>query len=201
MPMSVSLPVPTSTPQPTPTNPPTPSVRAAPSAGLPVPPVPLEELIAVSSVIAIGTVSSDEPTIRNIHGRDPLDSSKPDPNFIAVGSIYEITVERYLKGDEGDTLPVVQLESIITNVGGQVTESRRPEADFPMKKGNRYLLFLRPHGQAPDLLFGAARPSRWILSSGQARVETPSNFVRANYPDTTDEVEFVARVEAIVRGG
>ncbi|MDP6716611.1 MAG: hypothetical protein QF368_18570, partial [SAR202 cluster bacterium] len=145
----------------------------------------------------IGTVSSDEPTIRNIHGRDPLDPSKPDPNFIAVGSIYEITVERYLKGDEGDSLPVVQLESRITNQRGQMIESRMPEADFPMKKGTRYLLFLRPHGQAPDLWFGHAQPSRWILSSGQARVETPSNFVRANFPDT-DEVEFVARVEAAI---
>ena len=148
----------------------------------------------------IGTVSSDEPTTRNIHGRDPLDPSKPDPNYIAVGSIYQVNVERYLKGSGGDTLPVVQLENTITNIGGRVTESRMQEADFPLTKGTRYLLFLKPHGQAPDLWFGTAEPYRWILSSGQAKVETPSEGARTTFPDT-DEAGLVASVEAIISGG
>ena len=177
-----------------------PSFAAPPSAGLRVPPSTQEELVAKSSVVVIGTVSYDEPTTRNIHGRDPSDPSKPDPNFISVGSIYQVNVERYLKGSGGDTLPVVQLESIITNTGRGVNESRRREADFPLTKGTRYLLSLKSHAQAPDLWFGAAEPYRWVLSSGQAKVETPFEGARAMFPDTS-EADLVTSVEAFVDGG
>jgi hypothetical protein len=165
-----------------------------------VPPSTLEELAAKSSVVVIGTVSSDEPTTRNIHGRYPGDSSRPDPNYIGVGSIYQVDVERYLKGSGGDSLPVVQFESTITNHNGQMVENPRREADFPLTKGTRYLLFLEPQSEAPDLWFGTTEPYRWVLSSGQATVETLVESARAMFPDTS-EVDFVASVEAFVDGG
>jgi hypothetical protein len=156
--------------------------------------------VGKSSVVVIGTVSSDEPTKRNIHGENQRDPSKPDPNYISVGSMYQVNVERYLKGSGGDTLPVVQLESTITNTGRGVNESRTREADFPLTKGTRYLLFLTPHAQAPDLWYGTAEPYRWVLSSGQATVETLVESARTMFPDTS-EADFVASVEAFVSGG
>ena len=160
----------------------------------------LEDLTAKSSIIAIGTVRAGKPTIRHIQGGDPDNSSQPELGFVGVGSVYQVNVERYLKGNGDGTLPVVQFESIIADHQGQMIQVRTREADFPLNKGTRYLLFLRPQAQAPDLLIGTAEPSRFVLSSGLARVETPADGLEVLFPDSS-ESDLVARVENIVNGG
>ena len=175
-------------------------VPAASDHALYVTSTSLEDLAARSSIIAIGAVGTGQPTIRQIQGRDPNNPSKPDPGFIGVGSVYQVAVERYLKGSGDNTLSVVQFESVIRDHRGQMKELRRREADFPLTQGTRYLLFLRPQAQAPDLLIGTAQPARFVLSSGLARVESPAEDMARLFPDSS-EADLIARVGNIVNGG
>ena len=90
----------------------------------------LAKLVAHSTLIVIGTTSDAEPRVERIPGRLPSDPSKPDPNYTMIGNVYEVEVERYLKGSGDTTLPVIQsigYEAIIPGPGntpGRLTQGR-----------------------------------------------------------------------------
>ena len=68
----------------------------------------LAKLVAHSTLIVIGTTSDTEPREERVPGRLPSGPSKPDPNYTMIGNVYEVQVERYLKGSGDTTLPVIQ---------------------------------------------------------------------------------------------
>ena len=160
----------------------------------------VEDLASRSSVVVIGTVTSAKPERLEIPGELPGNPGKPDPNYTGVARVYEIEVERYMKGAEGSTLQVVQFEGSIVSIGGQVREVQWKSAGYPLTTGTRYLLFLIPQGQVPDLWLGTAQPFRFTLSDGLAKAESPHGRIEELFPDRL-ESDFVSDVETVINGG
>lgn len=160
----------------------------------------VEGLVSQSSAVVIGTVISTTPTRLEIPGRLPSDPSQPDPNYTGVGQVYEVRVERSLRGTEATTIRVVQFESSIVSIGGQVREVESESARFPLTFGTRYMLFLTPQGQIPGLWLGTAQPFRFVLSDGIARAESPAGQIRSLFPDRPESV-LVSEAERVIQGG
>ena len=74
----------------------------------------IREIIARSSLVVIGTVSSRGEIVN--YAKDPNDPTKPDPNLIFhIGQVYHITVESYLKGQGGSNVDLVAQEGVIAS--------------------------------------------------------------------------------------
>ena len=166
----------------------------------------LAKLVAHSTLIVIGTTSNAEPREERIPGRLPSDPSKPDPNYTMIGNVYEVEVERYLKGSGDTTLPVIQsigYEAIIPGPGntpGRLTQGRDTPPHLLLGKSSRYLLFLSEQGDdAPGLWMGAVHPYKFLMSDGRAKVESPVGTLDGAFPDRT-EAEFVSLVESLITG-
>ena len=160
----------------------------------------VEGLVSKSSVVVIGTVASSSPTRLEIPGRLPSDPSQPDPNYTGVAQVYEVMVERSLKGAEATTIRVAQFESSIVSIGGQVREVQSESASFPLTPRTRYMLFLTPQGQIPGLWLGTAQPFRFALSDGLARAESPDGQILGLFP-IRSESALVSEVETVIQGG
>lgn len=160
----------------------------------------VEDLVGRSSLVVIGTVASTGPERREIPGRLPSDPTQIDPNYTGVGQIYEIEVERYLKGTGGTTIRVVQFEGSIVSLGGQVREIQSESAGHPLTSATRYLLFLIPQGQVDDLWLGTAQPFRFALSSGLAKAESPEGGIPDLFPNRSEST-LISEVETILTRG
>ena len=165
----------------------------------------LSKLVAHSELIVIGTTLDEDPREERFQGRDPNDASRPDPNFATIGNVYDITVERYLKGSGDETLSLVQptgYEAFVPgppNTPGRLTRGRDTTPNLLLQKSSRYLLFLRENEHAPGLWIGTVQPYRFTLSGGAARVESPVSSLESKFPDRT-EVELVGLVESLIEG-
>ena len=160
----------------------------------------VDELVSRSTVVAVGTITSGPPRRVEIPGKLPGDPSRPDPNYTGVARVYEVAVERYLKGSEDATIEVVQFEGSIVPLGGQVREVQWKSASYPLGAGNRYLLFLIPQGQVPNLWLGTAQPFRFVLSAGMAKAESPAEGILDAFPNKTESA-LISEVEAIISLG
>ena len=94
----------------------------------------------------------------------------------------------------------MQSEGSIVSTGGQIREAQWKSADYPLKTGTRYLLFLIPQGQVPDLWLGTAQPFRFALSDGLAKSESPDGRIEEMFPDRL-ESDLVSEVETVINGG
>ena len=165
----------------------------------------LSKLVAHSTLIVIGRTASDDPREERIQGRDPNDPSRPDPNYATIGNVYDIRVERFLKGIGVETLSVVQpigYEAFVPgppNTPGRLTRGRDTTPNLLLQKSSRYLLFLRENEHAPGLWIGTAQPYRFTLSGGTAMVESPVKALDSRFPDRT-VVELVSLVESLIAG-
>ena len=147
----------------------------------------LDKLIANSTVIVIGTVPVADPdTVR------PLDATG---NVHVVGSGYNVQVERYLKGIGPDTIPVVQFYGLDFTEQGTNKQARNDDEDLLLGKNNRYLLFLKENSTAVGYWSGPAHPYKFLLSGGQAKVESPVGDLGGAFPEQS-ETDFVSSVEA-----
>lgn len=160
----------------------------------------VEDLVNESSLVVIGTVTSANPNRLEIPGKLPSDPSRPDPNYTGVAQVYEVTVERNLKGAAGSTIRVVQFEGSIISIGGQVREIPAESASYPLTSRTRYLLFLTPQGQVSGLWLGTAQPFRFALSNGLARAESPDGQIMELFPDRPESV-LVKEIETVIGGG
>ena len=165
----------------------------------------LSKLVAHSTVIVIGMTSDEDPREERIQGRDPNDPSMPDPNYATIGNVYDIRVERYLKGSGDETLSLVQptgYEAFVSgppNTPGTLTRGRDTTPNLLLQKSNRYLLFLRENEHAPGLWMGTVQPYRFVLSGGTASVESPVTSLDREFPDRT-EMALVGFVESLIAG-
>ena len=162
----------------------------------------LSKLVAHSTLIVIGQTAPNEPREERIQGRDPNDPSRPDPNHATIGNVYDIRVERFLKGSGDETLSVVQpigYEAFVPgppNTPGRITKGRDTTPNLLLQESSRYLLFLTENEHAPGLWMGTAQPYRFTLSGGTARVESPVTSLDTEFPERT-EVELVSLVESL----
>jgi len=165
----------------------------------------LGELVAKSTLIAIGTTSEAEPREERVSGRLPGDPSKPDPNYTMIGNVYDVQVERHLKGDIGETLSLIQsigFDAFVPgppNTPGRLTQGRNDSLGVRLGKSSRYLLFLREFEDVPGLWSGTAEPYRFLLEGGRAKVESPVGNVRGEFGSRSEE-ELVSLVDALIAG-
>lgn len=145
------------------------------------------DLVHQSDIIALGTVAK----IADVHfntARNPRDPSQPASDLFITGTIYEIQVERYLKGSGGTDLRIVQSEDISSpNEPGEAPTVHISESFVPLEVGVRYLFFLKtmesyPDSPFPDLYRGTAEPYRFRLEEGVAKPETPSRLAGDLFP-------------------
>ena len=165
----------------------------------------LAKLVAHSTLIAIVTTSDAEPREERVPGRLSSDPSKLDPSFTMIGSVYEVQVERYLKGSGDVTLSVIQsigYDAIVPGPGsapGRLTQGRDTSPNLLLGKNSRYVLFLEENEHAPSLWMGTAQPYKFLLSGGMANVESPVGTLEGAFPDRT-EAELVSLVESLIAG-
>ena len=155
---------------------------------LPGPSDPLGKLVANSSVIVIGTVPNVEPDALRVQDQS-------NASVQAVGSGFNLHVERYLKGNGGDTIPVIQFTGLDYTDRGQARQMRDENTNLLLGKGSRYLLFLKENETYPDYWSGPAHPYKFLLKDGRARVESPVGDLRGAFPDHS-EAEFISSVES-----
>ena len=163
----------------------------------------LGELVAESTLIVIGTTADAEPREERVPGRLPGDRSKPDPNYTMIGNVYEIEVERHLKGEGDTTLQIIQsigFDAIVPgppNMPDRLTQGRNDSLGVRLGSNSRYLLFLREFEDVPGLWTGTVEPYRFLLKNGRAQVESPVGNVGGEFPSRGEE-ELVSLVEELV---
>ncbi len=165
----------------------------------------LGDLVAESSLIVIGTTADAEPREERVPGRLPGDPSKPDPNYTMIGNVYEVAVERHLKGEGDTTLRIIQsigFDAIVPgppNMPDRLTQGRNASPGVRLGKGSRYLLLLKEFEDVPEYWTGTVEPYRFLLKDGRAQVESPVGNVGGEFGSRTEE-ELVSLVEALISG-
>ena len=165
----------------------------------------LGALVSDSTLIVIGTTSDAEPREERVPGRLPGDPSKPDPNYTMIGNVYDIQVERYLKGEGGATLRVIQsigFDAFVPgppNTPGRLTQGRNDSIGVRLGKSSRYLLFLTEFKDVTGLWTGTVEPYRFLLVKGRAQVESPVGDLEGKFPSHSED-ELVSLVESLIAG-
>lgn len=161
----------------------------------------LDDLIAQSPVIVVGRVIGPREIVNM--ARKPGNPREPDPETFILGQVYDVAVERYLKGTGGDILYVVQSEGFINVNRTPVSEQTMQQAretfpHIPMVAGKTYLLFLAPLSWDPQYLAGRLHPWRFVLTpDGMAEPESPWHDAPTVFPPIPAE-DLLGQVEEMV---
>ena len=166
-----------------------------------------DELVGKSSHVVVGRYGNTR-TVIEVPGTGS--DGAPDNRLIGVGIVYNVEVERYLKGGGDAEIQVVQFEEYRTQEPGEAVKVQEsPSASFPFQRNQRYLLFLTPQGQVrsmPDLFLGTAEPYRFKLTDGAAKADGPladlfrglkAERPEARFPDSSEE-SLLRQIETIV---
>lgn len=158
----------------------------------------LDKLVVHSSLIVIGTVSANEPSVLRIQDQTPSDSSSSITNVQSVGNVYEVQVERYLKGGNGaESISVVQFIGLDYQDKGQTKQARSRDDDLLPVKSGRYLFFLTEQVDSEGYWMGTAQPYKFSLKNGKAKSESPLGDLGGAFPGRTED-ELIGIVEEIV---
>ena len=139
----------------------------------------IREIIARSSLVVIGTVSSLGEIVN--YARDPNDYSKPDPNQFVIGQVYHLQVESYLKGQGGSNVDLVANEGTIASPDMHKTplnfeQAKANDQHIPLTPGTRYLIFLTPSFFAAQHYFDIYKEN-WgykLPFNGTAEIQSPN---------------------------
>ena len=144
----------------------------------------LEEMVVAVEFVFLGTVLEVEGHY-NL-ARNVADVTEPDPHIFALGQIYRVQVDRYLKGEGGSIQQVVQSEGLLTEVSRQVglsqtdedlRHARLQEEHIPMQVGQQYLFFVDRSSVKPEYLLRiAGDPWRYRLDSESAELDATSEI-------------------------
>jgi len=172
----------------------------------------LEQLVELSTVIAIGRLEGTEGEINLARNAD--NRSRASDDSYVLGQVYRLRVERYLKGEGPDTIRVVQAE--VWDYGGasrravssrEAIQRLRHEAldagyVIPLAPDTTYLLFLRPLGlvREDDYYAGTPQPWRFVLTEdGRAYPDSPWEPADEVFPPRPAE-ELLGEIEQLVEG-
>lgn len=165
----------------------------------------LDDLVRQSSVIVVATLSAVGETV-NL-ARDPNDPARPDPEFFSLGQVYQVEVQRYMKGNGSTALKAVQAEGFMPNppatmAAADIERLKRGYKYIPLHGSTTYLLFLRPLGGFPaatGYLTGPAQPWRFTLSTaGNAQAESPWAGADQAFP-VWSSASLLSQVEQLVQ--
>jgi hypothetical protein len=155
-----------------------------------------KEITDRSDVIIIGT-SIAQKVIVNI-ARDPNDHTMPDPLYFSIGQIYEIQVDRYLKGDGTASIYVIQNEGFMP-LGSQeptnddIDKAKKLSDSAPLVIGRVYIMFLSYHDPEysyddfpiKEFLFAKGHPWRFeITNTGCVQPEDGITDLYIYFPST-----------------
>ena len=174
--------------------------------GLDGPADDLAKLVSHSSVIVIGTIGSEEPRVERIPSKDPNSPTGLDPNVASVGNVYDVSIERYLKGNGSATLSLIEFIGMDYTVPdpsgapGTLTEARDTTSGLLPSRNSRYLLFLKEQSEAPGLWMGPAHPYRFLISTaGEVSADGPVGDLDGTFKPAS-ESEFINQVEGLISG-
>ena len=108
-----------------------------------------EEQVAKAALIVLGTVREQTQVINT--SRDVEDTSKPTRDRFSVGQGYWVDVQKYFKGQAGQTIQVLNHEGAAELLDGQavtpamIEQIKAVSPYAPLEIGQTYLFFLRPY--------------------------------------------------------
>ncbi|MDI6816958.1 MAG: hypothetical protein QME41_07195 [Actinomycetota bacterium] len=145
----------------------------------------LKELSDNAEVIVIGTVRAQLQT-HNL-SRDAQDPSKENTEFVILGTDYEVSVDRYLKGAGNRKI-------IMTQEGGELDgKTQLVDSRTPIHIGTTYAFFLIK--VADKYRFGG-EPYKFKLSGGKVTVDSSEEIAQAHFGEMTEQ-EFLDELKAI----
>jgi hypothetical protein len=165
----------------------------------------LSQIIAPSSIIVIGKVSSLGEIVNE--ARDTNDPSKPAPNLFIVGQVYHVTVESYLKGQGSSNVDFVATEGVLTNIDPFNTptsqyfeQAKAKDYHTPLVVGERYLLFLNPDPSFVAQHYFGLTKDKWgykLPTNGTAELQSLDSEAKKYFPDKPSS-DLVTEVKQIV---
>jgi len=145
----------------------------------------ISELSHFSEIIVVGRFISEEHIINT--ARNTKDLSEPDPRFFSINQVYQVEVERYIKGDGPKNIYVIQhMGTILLDSNANAQEStpspsiidsaiqNNTHKEFePISMNTAYLMFLRVLDQreykldgysSNQIYSGVAQPWRFRIT-------------------------------------
>lgn len=116
------------------------------------------ELVSAADVIILGQPTGSKGVVNT--ARNINDISQPDAGIFSIGQVYQVQVERYLKGDGPQSISVIQNQGIFSleSLGltadevtaSEIEQARRSFAVLPLTIGRQYIFFV----SAADFAYG-----------------------------------------------
>jgi hypothetical protein len=134
----------------------------------------INELLERSTLVVLGQVTG-EGEVANI-ARDVQDRKLPAKDMYGIGQVYEVSVERTLIGEAGETIAIVQAQGDLPARNTppspeEIKAAREKIKVIPLEIKKTYLFFLMPIttpvGSYPEgnVFVGYGHPWRFELSS------------------------------------
>lgn len=152
----------------------------------------ISELTQKSALIVLGQIEKVDRAVNMV--RDVNDIGKPDLHFLKVGQVYQVKLERVLKGAApGPTLLIIQPEGFLEKPqtseipSPQDVKAAQQNSDHILFAANhRYLLFLWPFPtklQGQQYYVGGIHPWRFnVTDPNKVYAESPADIV---FPETS----------------
>lgn len=162
-----------------------------------------KELVSAADVIILGQPTGSKGVVNT--ARNINDISQPDAGIFSIGQVYQVQVERYLKGDGPQSILVIQnqgylsLESLGLTAdevtASDIERARQSFAVLPLTIGRQYIFFLSTadfaYGELPkEGTFAAGGlPWRFHVASLDCvyTEDTEAEIARYYPPQTLDD--------------
>ena len=159
----------------------------------------IQELTHYAGIVAIGKVVGKGEIINT--ARDPNDPSKPDSRFYSINQIYQVEIEKVIKGDDLKNLTLLQNQGLLHLTPGKALSSTEINEEIrknelksyvPITLEQRYLFFLRvlddttydlDNYKSSELFSGVMEPWRFVVTdTGMVIPETLLNGIKSTFP-------------------
>jgi hypothetical protein len=164
----------------------------------------MSELVANSTIIVIGQVSSADE-IWN-YNRDANNPNQADSNELEVGQVYNLNVQRYLKGSGDNSIKFVQSEGLIktnqaTASPANISEAKLYYPHVSFEAGVKYLFFLSPLGLgSPGKNYFSTTIHPWVFTvpdNGKAEPQSAKSEVASTFPAKAT-ADFLQEVQQVI---
>jgi hypothetical protein len=164
----------------------------------------MSELVASVNMIVIGQVSSANEIWD--YSRDTNNPSQADPNELEVGQVYNLSVERYLKGSGDNTIKFVQSEGLIklnqaTASPANISEAKTYYPHVTFETGVKYLFFLNPLGTgSPGKNYFSTTIYPWVFTipdNGKAEPQSAKSETIYIFPAKAT-ADFLQEVQQVI---
>lgn len=145
----------------------------------------INELFRKSTIVVIGFVTQNEDVINM--ARNVNNIYEPDPFLFGIGQIYELKIDRYIKGESVTksalSIHIAQVEGVVEIQPGktititEIDKARQNYKYIPLNNKQVYLLFLEPlqgFKELTNYYVGVAQPWRFVVTNSNCVIpESP----------------------------